>query len=243
MSSYESLDFWSIKAQKEGYPARSVYKLKEMDEKFGLFRSVSRGSRGSKGSAGSGPHAVKDGTGDKGGDAMNGVGKPENLEAGFRVLDIGAAPGSWSLYALRRIGRSGALVSVDLSPLSRVYDQGLFEGENFFFIQGDITDPAVRTQLLERGPYHLVMSDVAPATTGNRSVDTLRSLALAEEVVSYAEASLMVGGSLVVKVFQGGDTAEILKQLRSLFATGRSFKPQACRAESFETYYLGLGKK
>lgn len=230
MGSYDTLDYWSLKAQKESYPARSVYKLKEMDEKFGLFKS-----------------AVKSGT-VKNGAAKIGTVK-DRVEQGnskgalFKVLDIGAAPGSWSLYALRRMGRSGTLVSVDLSPLSRVYDQGLFEGENFFFIQGDITDPAVRTQLLERGPYHLVISDVAPATTGNRSVDTLRSLALVEEVVSYAEAALMVGGSLVVKVFQGGDTAEILKQLRSLFATGRSFKPQACRVESFETYYLGLGKK
>ena len=230
MGSYDTLDFWSLKAQKEGYPARSVYKLKEMDEKFGLFKP-----------------AVKNGAAKivtmKNGATKDRVEWGDSKGALFKVLDIGAAPGSWSLYALRRMGRSGTLVSVDLSPLSRVYDQGLFEGENFFFIQGDITDPAVRTQLLERGPYHLVISDVAPATTGNRSVDTLRSLALVEEVVSYAEATLMVGGSLVVKVFQGGDTAEILKQLRSLFATGRSFKPQACRAESFETYYLGLGKK
>ncbi|AEJ18512.1 SAM-dependent methyltransferase [Gracilinema caldarium] len=220
MGSYDTLDYWSLKAQKEGYPARSVYKLKEMDEKFGLFKGASKGGKGL-------------------GNAQGG------LSAGpvFKVLDIGAAPGSWSLYALRRMGRFGSLVSVDLSPLSRVYDKGLFDGDNFFFIQGDITDSAVRAQLIERGPYHLVMSDVAPATTGNRSVDTLRSLALVEEVVSYAEAALASGGNLVVKVFQGGDTAEVLKRLRSLFATARSFKPEACRSESFETYYLGLGKK
>jgi len=74
-------------------------------------------------------------------------------------------------------------------------------------------------------------------------VDTLRSLALAEEVVSYAELGLERGGHMVVKVFQGGDTAEVLKRLRALFTTARSFKPQACRPESFETYYLGLNKK
>uniref|UniRef100_A0A7C3E5X5 Ribosomal RNA large subunit methyltransferase E n=1 Tax=Gracilinema caldarium TaxID=215591 RepID=A0A7C3E5X5_9SPIR len=220
MGSYDTLDYWSLKAQKEGYPARSVYKLKEMDEKFGLFKGASKGGKGL-------------------GTAQGGL----SVGPVFKVLDIGAAPGSWSLYALRRMGRSGSLVSVDLSPLSRVYDKGLFDGDNFFFIQGDITDSAVRAQLIERGPYHLVMSDVAPATTGNRSVDTLRSLALVEEVVSYAEAALASGGNLVVKVFQGGDTAEVLKRLRSLFATARSFKPEACRSESFETYYLGLGKK
>lgn len=215
MGSYDTLDYWSVKAQKEGYPARSVYKLKEMDEKFGLFKGAGRGGKG---------------------------GIPGD-PAIFKVLDIGAAPGSWSLYALRRMGKAGSLVSVDLSPLSRVYDRGLFDGDNFFFIQGDITDSAIRSQLITRGPYHLVMSDVAPATTGNRSVDTLRSLALVEDVVAYAEAALVQGGSLVVKVFQGGDTAEILKRLRSLFGTARSFKPEACRSESFETYYLGLGKK
>ncbi|GHU68395.1 hypothetical protein FACS189447_10850 [Spirochaetia bacterium] len=58
----------------------------------------------------------------------------------------------------------------------------------------------------------------------------------------YAEASLAQGGNLVVKVFQGGDTSSLLKKIRSLFESGKSFKPQACRAESFETYYLGLGK-
>jgi 23S rRNA (uridine2552-2'-O)-methyltransferase len=226
MGSYDTLDYWSLKAQKEGYPARSVYKLKEMDEKFGLFKGA-----GTKRGAPSG--ALK----------TEGAGSPSRTSGPFKVLDIGAAPGSWSLYALRRMGSAGALVSVDLSPLSRLYDKGLFDGSNFFFIQGDITDPAVRAQLLDRGPYHLVMSDVAPATTGNRSVDTLRSLALVEEVVAYAEAALIPGGNLVVKVFQGGDTAEVLKRLRTLFTTARSFKPEACRSESFETYYLGLGKK
>jgi 23S rRNA (uridine2552-2'-O)-methyltransferase len=211
MSSYEKLDHWSLKAQKEGYPARSVYKLKEMDDKFGLLRGV-RPSGAANSSL-------------------------------FRALDIGAAPGSWSLYALRKLAGSGFLAAVDLSPLSRVHDKGLFDGSNFFFVQGDVTDPSIRESLIARGPYRLVMSDVAPSTTGNRSVDTLRSLALVEEVVTYAELCLETGGNLVVKVFQGGDTQDVLKRLRALFTTARSFKPEACRSESFETYYLGLGKK
>jgi 23S rRNA (uridine2552-2'-O)-methyltransferase len=212
MSSYDKLDHWSLKAQKEGYPARSVYKLKEIDEKVGLFRGARPGSTTLGASA-------------------------------FRILDIGSAPGSWSLYALRKLAGSGFVASVDLSPLSRVYDKGLFDGANFFFLQGDVTDPAVREELVSRGPYRLVMSDVAPSTTGNRSVDTLRSLNLVEEVVNYAELCLETGGNLVVKVFQGGDVQEMLKRLRSLFTTAKSFKPEACRSESFETYYLGLGKK
>ncbi len=74
-------------------------------------------------------------------------------------------------------------------------------------------------------------------------MDTLRSLDLAETALGYAETTLARGGNLVIKVFQGGDTGKLLKAIRGLFETGKSFKPQACRAESFETYYLGLGRK
>jgi 23S rRNA (uridine2552-2'-O)-methyltransferase len=219
MADYKKPDYWSLKAQKEGYPARSVYKIKEMDEKFGLLRPAGFRASG----------------------AADGTGAPGRA---FRVLDLGAAPGSWSLYALRKIGtKAGFLCAADLSPLSRQYDRGLFDGDNFFFIQGDMTDPAVRETIGGRGPYNLVMSDAAPATTGNRSVDTARSLELAEATLAYAESVLAGGGSLVIKVFQGGDTAGILKRLRDLFKTARSFKPEACRNESFETYYIGLGKK
>ncbi len=212
---YETLDHWSLKAQKEGYPARSVYKLKEIDEKFNLIDAAQSAARNA---------------------ARNNF---------FQVLDLGAAPGSWSLYVLRKFSgvKNAFLTAADLSPLSRQYDKGLFDGENFFFVQGDITLPDIRDTLLEKGPYNLVISDAAPATTGNRSVDTLRSLSLVEEVLLYAELGLVKGGSMVVKVFQGGDTSELLRRLKALFKSAKSFKPQACRRESFETYYLGMGKK
>ncbi|GHV49006.1 ribosomal RNA large subunit methyltransferase E [Spirochaetia bacterium] len=224
MANYEKLDHWSLKAQKEGYPARSVYKLKEMDEKFGLLPAGRAGGRGKSGA-------------DSGNQSTEGGRSP------FRVLDLGAAPGSWSLYALRKLGSGIFLSAADLSPLSRQYDKGLFDADNVFFIQGDITAAETREALISHGPYALVMSDAAPATTGNRSVDTLRSLGLAEAVLDYAEAALEKGGNLALKVFQGGDTAEILKRIRELFKTGKSFKPAACRSESFETYYLGLDRR
>jgi 23S rRNA (uridine2552-2'-O)-methyltransferase len=208
MVDYKKPDYWQLKAQKEGYPARSVYKLSEMDEKFGLLKS----SRSGK--------------------AAGGL---------FRVLDLGASPGSWSLYVMRKMGDEVFLVSADLSPLSRQYDKGLFDKDNF--IQGDITDTAVRDSILSHGPYNLIISDAAPATTGNRFVGTSRSLELAEAVTAYAESALSGGGNLVIKLFQGGDASELLKRLRTLFKTAKSYKPQACRNESFETYYLGLGKK
>jgi 23S rRNA (uridine2552-2'-O)-methyltransferase len=206
MADYTKPDYWQLKARKEGYPARSVYKLKEIDEKFGLFKTPRSGT-------------------------------------GRAVLDLGAAPGSWSLYVLRTMAGQGSLVSADLSPLSRQYDQGLFDQDHFWFIQGDITDPAIRESILARGPYSLILSDAAPATTGNRSVDAARSLELAEAVLGYGETALRPGGNLAIKVFQGGDSAGLLKRIKSLFGTAKSFKPQACRSESFETYYIGLGRK
>jgi 23S rRNA (uridine2552-2'-O)-methyltransferase len=157
----------------------------------------------------------------------------------FRILDLGAAPGSWSLYILRK--KPGTfLVAVDIAPLSRQFDGGLFNGTNFKFIQGDITDAAIRDSILALGPYNLIISDAAPATMGNRFIDTSRSLELAETVAAYAETALVDGGNLVVKVFQGGDVSELHKRLKTLFKTAKSFKPQACRSESFEMYYVAL---
>jgi 23S rRNA (uridine2552-2'-O)-methyltransferase len=210
MADYKKPDHWSLKAQKEGYPARSVYKLREMDGKFGLLETPDRAGQG-----------------------------------GLRVLDLGAAPGSWSLYVLRKFAgkKNRSLTAVDLSPLSARHGQGFFDGPHCSFIQGDMTAPEIRAAILEQGPFSLILSDAAPATTGNRSVDTLRSLELAETALSYAETALSPGGALVIKVFQGGDTQGLLKKIRELFVSGKSFKPQACRSESFETYYLGLGKR
>ncbi|WP_461248973.1 SAM-dependent methyltransferase, partial [Treponema sp. R6D11] len=84
-------------------------------------------------------------------------------------------------------------------------------GGIFFFIQGDIPAAEAREPLCEKGPYTAIISDAAPSTTGNHTVDSTRSLALAEEVISYAEKALAAGGNLAVKVFQGGDSASLLK--------------------------------
>jgi 23S rRNA (uridine2552-2'-O)-methyltransferase len=203
MTSYKKPDPWALRARREGYPARSVYKLQEIAEKFGLLRLPPRD---------------------------------------WRVLDLGAAPGSWSLFVLRKLKGRGQLTSADLAPLSPQYGRDLFGGDNFRFVQGDITARETREALLARGPFNLIVSDAAPETTGNRSVDTLRSLGLAEAVLGYAETVLTGGGNLVVKVFQSGETQGLLRRLKGLFTAGKSFKPSACRPESFETYYIGLGK-
>lgn len=193
-SSYEKPDFWSQKARKEGYPARSVYKLQEIDKKFGLLR------------------------------------------AGMRILDLGAAPGSWSLWMLKRLAGSGRLVAVDLQELGA--EMG---GPNFTFIRGDLYDESIRTAVIQRGPFDLVASDAAPATTGNRLVDQGQSEAIVEAVIGYAVENLAPGGSLVAKIFQGGAEAGLLRTLRTRFTAARGFKPEACRSGSFETYLVATG--
>jgi 23S rRNA (uridine2552-2'-O)-methyltransferase len=205
MADYKKPDFWQLKAKKDGYPARSVYKLEEMDNKFGLLKKL----------------------------------KIDNI----KILDLGAAPGSWSLYVLRKIKSKGLLVSVDLSPISREYDKGLFDNLNFHFIQGDITAEEVTQKIQQFGFFTLLICDAAPSTTGNRSIDTSRSLELGEAVLRYAQLSLAKGADMVIKVFQGGESSVLLKQIKEMFNEGKSFKPQACRSESFETYYLGIGKR
>jgi 23S rRNA (uridine2552-2'-O)-methyltransferase len=196
MSTYEKPDFWAQKAKREGYPARSVYKLKEIDEKFHL------------------------------------------LKPGIRILDIGAAPGSWSLWVLQRLAGTGFLVSVDLQDLVMKAPT-----PNFHFRKGDLYAPDVREEILGLGPYNLVISDAAPATTGNRLVDQGASESIVEAVIDYGLAALKPGGALVAKIFQGGSERALIDRLKKNFAQARGFKPQTCRAESFETYLVATGFK
>jgi 23S rRNA (uridine2552-2'-O)-methyltransferase len=203
LSNYAKPDFWTLKALKEGYPARSVYKLREIAEKYPIFL---------------------------------------RKNASLRVLDLGAAPGSWSLYLLRMFMGKIDLTSCDLLPLTAECGKDLFSGGNFTFIRGDFTGEETRTVILEKAPFDVIVSDAAPATTGNRLVDTARSEELAVAALRYAEGALREGGNLVVKLFQGGATADFLREAKPLFAKHHTFKPKVCRPESFETYFIGTGK-
>ena len=195
-NSYEKPDYWSQKAFSEGYPARSVYKLQEIDEKFWMIKK------------------------------------------NYTVLDLGAAPGSWTTFLLRKMEGSGKVVSCDLNPLSKSV-----KGENLTFIQGDLNAPEVRKIIKENGPYDLVVCDAAPKTTGNRTVDTARSEQLVEMAIWYAQSMLKQGGNFTVKIFQNGDQQRLLKEMREIFTQAKGFKPEACRNESFETYLVGINKK
>ena len=189
----EISDHWTQKAKLEGYPARSVYKLKEINEKFGVL--------------------PRQGT----------------------VLDVGASPGSWTQFVLR-CSRC-AVVAVDLSPLA------LAAHERLVFYQGDISSRDTLALLQAQGLYNAVISDAAPSTTGNRTVDTARSEDLARQVLEISRGMLAEGGSCVIKIFQGEGAAQIREEMKKIFTTVKAFKPKATRSESFETYLVGQNKK
>ncbi len=193
----DKADFYTLKARKEGYPARSVYKLEEMQMQHKLIRK------------------------------------------GDKVLDVGAAPGSWTLYVQKKILKdSGSIIAVDLNPLN--LNPVPF---NVKSITGDAFSPEIRSQLTEEGPYDVIISDAAPMTTGNRSVDTSRSEYLSESVFYLALEQLKVHGNLVIKIFQGGGEARLLQQMRKVFTKAKGFKPKASRSDSFELFLIGLDLK
>lgn len=155
------------------------------------------------------------------------------LRPGMRVLDLGAAPGGWSQVAVQRgVGR---VVGVDLLPIDPI--------PGATFLQADINDPALPPKLAELlgGKADLVLSDMAPNTTGHSATDHLRIVALAELALTVAEDMLAPGGTFVAKVFQGGAEREMLAKMKLAFTNVRHAKPPASRKESSELYVVATG--
>lgn len=193
----EYRDHYFLKAKQENYPARSVYKLKEIDGRFKIFKK------------------------------------------GMKVLDLGAAPGSWSLGAAERVGAQGRVIACDIQTTETVFPPNVEFHQEDVFQRSD----AFEQLLAEIGPFHVVMSDMAPKTTGTKFTDQARSLDLCMEAFAVAEKYLVRGGSFVVKIFMGPDVGDLLKGMRPRFARVTSFKPNSSRAESKETFFVGLGFK
>lgn len=150
-----------------------------------------------------------------------------------RVLDLGAAPGGWTQVAVQR--GAGRVVGVDLLPMDPVPGATL--------LLGDFTDPTMPGRLAEAlgGPADLVLSDMAPNTTGHHATDHVRIVALAEQACAFALEMLAPGGSLVAKVFQGGSERTILAPLKRHFAAVKHAKPPASRKDSSELYVVAKG--
>ena len=112
--------------------------------------------------------------------------------------------------------------------------------KNFTFLGGDIFSTSVLTWIRKNKPFDLVISDAAPATTGNRFVDTHKSLEIAERVLEITKTVLTTHGMLIVKLFQGGEEQVFMKHMKTCFQQVKGFKPKASRKESFEIYYIGF---
>jgi len=157
------------------------------------------------------------------------------IAPGVRVVDLGCAPGGWLQIALERGAR--AVVGVDLLAVEPLAPAVI--------VQGDFTDPACGPALLTHlgGAPDLILSDMAPNTTGHRQTDHLRIIGLIEAAAAFALETLTPGGAFLTKAFQGGETGALLTLLKRNFARVRHVKPKASRAESSELYLLATGFK
>jgi 23S rRNA (uridine2552-2'-O)-methyltransferase len=194
---YNPKDRFFKKAKEEGYAARSVYKLQELDQKFKLLR-------------------------------------PEQT-----ILDLGAAPGSWSQYASQKIGDKGRILGVDLTEVKVSLG-------NAVFIQADLRDLKLDEVFAEHGfqsQFDVVMSDMAPNTTGIKSVDQDRSFALCELALDCARRYLKPQGSFVCKFFHSGDFGQLRAQIKKEFTRVDALKPESTRSISKEIFLVGMGKK
>lgn len=185
-------DAFFRKARKEGFVARSVYKLEEIDQKARVFFP------------------------------------------GARVLDLGCRPGSWLQYACKVAGPHGVVVGVDRDPLPTPIPFAKFLRADIF----TLTDEELLHGL---SAYDVVLSDMAPDTTGIRATDQARSAGLVEEALRRAERLLAPMGSFIAKIFQSPDVETIRKRMAHRFSEVRLIKPEGSRRESTEVYLVGKG--
>lgn len=155
------------------------------------------------------------------------------IQRGARVIDLGAAPGGWSQVAVKR--GAAAVIGVDLLPIDPI--------AGATFLRGDFTDADMPDQLMAllAGPADVVLSDMAPNTTGHASTDHIRIIALAEMALEFAVRVLAPGGAFVAKVFQGGSERQMLHPMKRAFTTVRHAKPPSSRKESSELYVVATG--
>jgi len=158
------------------------------------------------------------------------------LVPGARVVDLGAAPGGWSQVAAGKVAPGGKVVAVDLleiAPMSGVT-----------VVRGDCREPGIQSQLvaaLGGTKADVVLSDLSPNISGIASADQARAAELVQMAIGFCGLQLKPGGSFLVKVFQGGEFANVLKEMKRVFREVRTIKPSASREESRETYLLARG--
>jgi len=179
------------RAKAQGYRARSVFKLEEIDRRFGLIRP------------------------------------------GMVVVDLGAAPGSWSQYAANKQAR---VVAVDLQPIAPIAGVTIIEGD----FLAEATEAALAAAV--GSGVDLVLSDMAASSTGRRLVDRLRAEQLGDAVLEFAETRLVEGGSVLIKLVRGAE-ATLQQRAKAMFRSVRILRPDATRSDSSECFLLGLDRR
>ncbi len=164
--------------------------------------------------------------------------KDNLIKAGMNVVDLGAAPGGWSQFARKLLGKNGRLVALDILPIEPL--------EGVDMVIGDFREESVLNELyaiLNNEPIHLVMSDMAPNMSGNKSTDQARSIFLGELALDTAKTVLTKNGTFLVKLFQGEGFEAFQKDVQQAFTSVTIRKPKASRPRSNEVYILAKGFK
>ena len=182
-------DIYVRQSKVDGYRARSVYKLIEINEKFKIFKN------------------------------------------GVSVVDLGAAPGSWSQYS-SKVVKNGRIVSIDLKEMKSI--------DQTTQIQGDFTDPKYKEKIksLFNTKVEVVLSDMAVNTTGIKNIDAIYTGELCKEAMDFSQEILSMNGVFVSKIFMGGTFNEIITEAKSRFRDVKVFKPKSSRKDSKESFII-----
>jgi 23S rRNA (uridine2552-2'-O)-methyltransferase len=191
---YAKPDAKTLEARAKGYPARSVFKLQEIDRRMRL------------------------------------------LQPGQNVIDLGAAPGSWSLYASERVGPAGHVYAIDIKPIQQVF------GQNVKVLEGDAL--ALESAILAaHAPYDVVLSDMAPNTSGSKFQDQARSTELFLRALAVAVEFGKQGSHFAGKIFMSGDYKAAEMDVRKAYGVVKTIRPEGTRQVSSEVFVVGMGKK
>lgn len=159
------------------------------------------------------------------------------LRPGSRVLDLGCAPGAWAQVALPLVGAHGLVVGVDLEKI----EKSALDHPRFRFLQGDAF--LLKPEDVPEAPFDVILSDMAPKTSGVKVRDQARSAELCLHALAVSEQHLKPGGSLVVKLFEGEDAERVRKAIASRFGQLKLFRPESTRAASAEIYLVATGRR
>ncbi len=154
------------------------------------------------------------------------------LPRGARVLDLGAAPGGWSLVARERVGPKGQVVAVDLRAVEPI--------DGVEYVRGRVGDPRL-AERLAHGGFDVVVSDMSPSISGAYATDHARSVGLVRDALTLARATLATGGTFVAKVFDGDLVPDLVDEVSDFFEQVRRSKPPASREGSSESYIIARG--